>query len=122
MRFRKSQTVDRSKVLIQIGECMNMLGMNLKLILQKSEYLKKDVNNHTVEVYLHGIAGTHGAEGEFKLEINRDIALVNKEADALKNEYGVPVYWRIVQNKGMVQQEDGSWILNDREDDTDLSE
>lgn len=98
------------------------VGYEVKIDTTKSEYLKKDVNNHSLEVYLHGIAGTHGPEGEFKLEITRDIALVNKETDALKNEYGVPVYWRTVQNKGMVQQEDGSWILNDREDDTDLSE
>ncbi|XP_055805380.1 phospholipase A1-II 1-like [Solanum dulcamara] len=98
------------------------VGFELPIDTTKSEYLKKGINNHILEVYLHGVAGTHGPEGEFKLELNRDIALVNKEAPLLKDEYGVPAVWWIVKNKGMVQQEDGSWTLNDREDDSDLSE
>ncbi|XP_059290923.1 phospholipase A1-IIgamma-like [Lycium ferocissimum] len=98
------------------------VGFELPIDTTKSEYLKKDINGHILEVYLHGIAGTQGPKGEFKLEIKRDIALVNKEAPLLKEEYGVPVAWWIVKNKGMVQQEDGSWTLNDREDDSDFSQ
>ncbi|CAN4078824.1 unnamed protein product [Withania somnifera] len=98
------------------------VGFELPIDTTKSECLKENVNGHILEVYLHGIAGTHGSKGEFKLEINRDIALVNKEAPLLKDEYGVPVAWWIVKNKGMVQQEDGSWSLNDREDDSDFSD
>ncbi|KAK4347219.1 hypothetical protein RND71_033558 [Anisodus tanguticus] len=96
------------------------VGFDLPIDTTKSEYLKKDINGHILEVYLHGIAGTEGPKGEFKLEIERDIALVNKEAPLLKEEYGVPVAWWIVKNKGMVQREDGSWSLNDHEDDSDF--
>ncbi|XP_055805895.1 phospholipase A1-II 1-like [Solanum dulcamara] len=91
------------------------VGIELPIDTTKSDYLKKDIFCHILEVYLHGIAGTHGPEGEFKLEINRDIALVNKQGDFLKDEYGVPATWWIEKNKGMVQQEDGSWILMDYE-------
>ncbi|XP_055804333.1 phospholipase A1-II 1-like [Solanum dulcamara] len=93
------------------------VGFELSIDTTKSDYLKKDINDHILEVYLHGIAGTHGPEGEFKLEINRDIALMNKEDDTLKDEYGVPISWWIEKNKGMIQREDGSWILMDHEDD-----
>ncbi|KAG5622450.1 hypothetical protein H5410_007668 [Solanum commersonii] len=97
------------------------VGFELPIDTTKSDYLKRDIFSHMLEVYLHGIAGTHGPQGEFKLEINRDIALVNKQGDFLKDEYGVPTAWWIEKNKGMVQQEDGSWILIDHETQLDFS-
>ncbi|KAI9096291.1 hypothetical protein K1719_026010 [Acacia pycnantha] len=46
--------------------------------------------------------GTQGKKEGFKVEVNRDIALVNKNFGVLKDEYHIPKSWRIDQNKGLV--------------------
>ena len=47
--------------------------------------------------------------------MDRDVALVNKGADALKDEYPVPAsWWASKINKGMVKDDaDGQLMLND---------
>jgi hypothetical protein len=101
----------------------------LEINTLNSTYLKRSLNfrnYHNLEIYLHGMAGMQDTDGVFKLEIGRDISLVNKGLDALKDEYLVPSTWRCLANKGMLQMDDGTWKLDvhrrDHDDDVDADD
>ncbi|KAL7211660.1 hypothetical protein ACSBR2_014501 [Camellia fascicularis] len=71
--------------------------------LKNSEYLKCLGNLqswHNLEAYLHGVAGTQGSKGGF---------------ECLNDDNFIPPSWWCENNKGMVQQPDGSWKLMDHE-------
>ncbi|XP_057976167.1 phospholipase A1-II 1-like [Malania oleifera] len=98
------------------------VGKELVVDACRSPYYKQSSNQyHDLEVYLHGVAGSHGGRGQgaFKLEVKRDIALMNKWADAVRDEYEVVTHWWVAKNNSMVQVEDGSWVLKDCEPDDD---
>ncbi|CAH2038771.1 unnamed protein product [Thlaspi arvense] len=102
----------------EVGEVLEINTLN-------STYLKRSLNfrnYHNLEIYLHGVAGMQDAAGVFKLETGRDVALVNKGLDALKDEYLVPSTWRCLANKGMVQMDDGTWKLDVHRRDHDEAE
>ncbi|XP_038725524.1 phospholipase A1-Igamma3, chloroplastic-like [Tripterygium wilfordii] len=64
---------------------------------------------HNLEAHLHLVDGYHGKGGRFCLVSKRDIALINKICDFLKEDYGVPPYWRQEANKGMVKNGGCCW-------------
>ncbi|CAN1149975.1 Phospholipase A1-IIgamma [Linum perenne] len=82
------------------------------MIFILSPYLKPLLNPHNLELYMHGVAGYNGLAG-FKLVVERDIALINKGEDHLKDEYNVPPKWWNVKHKAMYQLDDGSWGMRD---------
>lgn len=84
------------------------VGVELTLDHTHSPFLKpaSDLGcAHNLEAHLHLLDGYHG---------KRDIALVNKDSNFLKKEYGVPPHWRQDENKGMVKNNDGRWVLPER--------
>lgn len=95
------------------------IGIELAVDHTQSPFLKptKDPGCvHNLEVHLHLVDGYQG-KGQtrpFRLATKRDIALVNKNCDLLKSEYGVPPHWRQDENKGMVRTADGRWVLPER--------
>jgi Lipase (class 3) len=91
------------------------VGQELLIDSKKSPYLKESTTNigdyHNLQGILHTVAGWTGEKGEFKLQVRRSIALVNKSSEFLKDELLVPGSWWVERNKGMILGEDGEWQL-----------
>nr|GLL45881.1 phospholipase A1-II 4-like [Ipomoea trifida] len=96
------------------------VGEGIAIESMKSDYLKPGIDNlltHDLMLYMHGIDGFQGSQGGFERQGYFDLAKVNKYQDALKDEYSTPAGWLGVKDNGMVQQEDGTYILDDHEPD-----
>ncbi|KAF5735801.1 phospholipase A1-Igamma3 chloroplastic [Tripterygium wilfordii] len=92
-------------------------GVELALDHKESPFLKPNTDftsAHNLEAHLHLVDGYHGKGGRFCLVSKRDIALINKNCDFLKEDYGVPPHWRQEANKGMAKNSEGRWVLPDR--------
>ncbi|CAO2837302.1 unnamed protein product [Amaranthus hypochondriacus] len=93
------------------------VGTELPLDHTHSPFLKPSADigcTHNLEAHLHLIDGYHGKGKNFSLATKRDIALVNKDSNFLKSEYGVPPRWRQDLNKGMVRNGEGRWAVPER--------
>lgn len=93
------------------------VGVELALDHTHSPFLKANSDlgcAHNLEAHLHLVDGFHGRGRPFRLVTKRDIALVNKDSDFLKRDYGVPPKWRQDENKGMVRNSDGRWVVPER--------
>ncbi|KAF7012961.1 hypothetical protein CFC21_027099 [Triticum aestivum] len=95
-------------------EYVDVATATLPINTDRSKFLRPGnvLTYHNLECYLHGVAGDHGNK-DFWLEVDRDIALVNKSADALKYEFGVPANWWADKKKLMVKGADGRWKRKD---------
>ncbi|KAK3135576.1 hypothetical protein QOZ80_5BG0420590 [Eleusine coracana subsp. coracana] len=85
-------------------------GDELVLHVAASAHLKRSVDMqgfHNLQVYLHLLDG--GAR--------RDVALVNKSAGMLRHEMRIPSRWFQRLNKGLTRDDQGHWVLAEREQD-----
>ncbi|KAK8546792.1 hypothetical protein V6N13_093835 [Hibiscus sabdariffa] len=102
------------------------LGQELKIDSSKSGYLKSEVKQappsevsetdrggtislsaHNLDLHLHAVALDQTG---FGLEVDHDVALVNKHLDALRDEFKIPPrWWGNGNHSNMVQMDNGHW-------------
>ncbi|GJN17901.1 hypothetical protein PR202_gb05008 [Eleusine coracana subsp. coracana] len=91
------------------------VGDLLAVDSKKSSFVKDDTTNvgdyHNLQGILHTVAGWNGKDKEFKLQVHRSVALVNKSSAFLKDDNLVPESWWVERNKGMVIGGTGLWQL-----------
>nr|GMD93145.1 phospholipase A1-II 4-like [Ipomoea batatas] len=113
--WKEGETVESSKLYADVG-------VGLEIESKKSNYLKpapaeNPLYYHELMLYLHGIDLYQTPQGTFERKGVFDLVKVNKYQDSLIEDYRIPAEWFNVKDKGMVQQEDGSYILDDHEPD-----
>ncbi|KAL3531275.1 hypothetical protein ACH5RR_010597 [Cinchona calisaya] len=93
------------------------VGVELALDHKSSPFLKPTTDpvcSHNLEAHLHLLDGYHGKGHRFVLASGRDIALVNKACDFLKDHHCIPPNWRQDENKGMKRNREGRWVQAER--------
>ncbi|KAL3724766.1 hypothetical protein ACJRO7_029862 [Eucalyptus globulus] len=98
--------------------CYSHVGIELVLNHENSPYLKDKGDllcYHDMEVLLHLLDGYKEKGQRFELP-RRDIALVNKATDFLKDKYLIPPKWKQLENRGLVRGQDGRWTQSERQD------
>jgi hypothetical protein len=101
-------------------ESMDVVTAVLHIDTNRSPYLRTgdDIQtHHNLECYLHGLAGDQGAGKDFKMVVDRNVALVNKSASALKDEYTVSANWWAINHKRKVKGVVGRWMLDNFKED-----
>uniref|UniRef100_A0ACD5T7A1 Uncharacterized protein n=1 Tax=Avena sativa TaxID=4498 RepID=A0ACD5T7A1_AVESA len=87
------------------------------IALLDKERKEEIVRRHNLECYLHCLAGDHGDDKDFQMVVERDVALVNKGAHALKDEYpAVPANWWAINHKRKVKGVVGRWAFENFKD------
>nr|GMD86468.1 phospholipase A1-II 1-like [Ipomoea batatas] len=113
--WKEGETVESSKLYADVG-------VGLEIESKKSNYLKpapaeNPLYYHELMLYLHGIDLYQTPQGTIERKGVFDLAKVNKYQDSLIEDYRIPAEWFNIKDKGMVQLEDGNYILDDHEPD-----
>ncbi|KAA8548730.1 hypothetical protein F0562_000414 [Nyssa sinensis] len=99
--------------------CYSHVGVELALDHKKSPFLKETndpVCIHNLEGLFHLLDGYHSKDSRFRLASRRDIALVNKTCDFLKDHFLVPPNWWETENRGLIRDTAGHWMQPQRHD------